>query len=316
MENKNIIKYVCSQLLDIIKNPLVIIEKFKFTPLFRWIPDKLYLSIMYKAHYGKKINWEETKLFSEKLQWLKLYDRNHLYTKLVDKYLIREYIESKIGKEYLIPLVGGPWKNISQVNINQLPERFVLKCTHNSGGVIVCKNKNDLDWTNVEKVYRREIKNNYFYSAREWPYKNVKPQIIAEQYVEDTISGELPDYKFYCFNGKPVYCQVIRGRHSKETIDFFDMDWKLQEFTGFSQQYKPHSETNILKPYNFDKMKSLAEELSKNIPFVRVDFYEANQKLYIGEMTFYPASGFGAFYPDKWNKCLGDMIKLEIKLNE
>lgn len=291
----------------------LLLDKFKIliNSSSKIIPDNIYLKLRYKYYTGKKLNLKNPQTFSEKLQWLKLYDRNPLYTKLVDKYEVRKYIAETIGKEYLIPLIGV-YNNIEEIDWKSLPNQFVLKCTHGSRANIVCSDKSKLDVEDAKNKLKKWIKRNWFWFGREWPYKNVKPRIICEKYIKQENSTSLIDYKFYCFNGEPVYCQVIKDRDTEETIDFFDMDWNLMKFTRLHKPNSPfpHSKTEIKKPLNFEVMKKISKILSKNIPFVRIDLYSIDEKIYFGEITFYPFAGFGEFDPPEWNKKLGDLIVL------
>lgn len=275
--------------------------------------DEKFIKREYKAYVGENLNLHNPKYFGEKIQWLKLNDRRPEYTNMVDKYKVREYIAAKIGKQYLIPLVGGPWYDVEEIEWETLPNQFVLKPNHTSGNVYICKDKKSVNKHEIYNLAKSWLKRDYFYEAhREWPYKNVKRCIIAEAYIQDSESKELRDYKFYCFSGTPKYCQVISNRNEKETIDFYDMNWRHQEFTGLGLPIKPFSNTKIYRPKNFEKMQEIARELSKNIPFVRIDFYETDGVLYFGEITLYPASGLGKFVPDVWNRKLGDMIHITI----
>lgn len=258
-----------------------------------------------------KINIAQPRSFSEKLQWLKLHNRKPEYTTMVDKIAVKDYVAKKIGEEYIIPTIGV-YEKFDDIDFNKLPKQFVMKCNHDSGGLIICKDKTKLDIKAAKKKINKSLKRNYYYTGREWPYKNVKPKIIIEQYMEDTESAELMDYKFYCFNGEPKYCQVIADRSTNETIDFYDMDWVHQPFTGLGLPLKPFAKKLHDMPKTFELMKKSAKKLAKGIPFVRIDFYEINGKMYFGEITFYPASGFGKFSPDEWNKKLGDMIDLSL----
>lgn len=280
-----------------------------------FIPDRLYSSIKYFKAVRRFPNLRNPKLFCEKILWLKLYDRNPFYSKLVDKYEVKKYISSTIGSEYIIPTIGV-WDNEKDIDFNLLPDQFVLKCTHDSGRVIICKDKNKLNIDNIRKELRYSLKRNFYKVTREWPYKDVPRKIIAEQYMIDNKSSELTDYKFFCFNGKPLYCQVIQNRSTDETIDFFDMLWNridgLIGLIGLNASLR-NSNTKIDKPETFEEMKIVAESLSKNIPFVRIDLYNINNKVYFSEFTFYPASGNGIFMPFEWNKMLGDYIDLPKK---
>ena len=274
------------------------------------VNDKLFLKIKYKHLMGKKLNLKNPQTFNEKLQWLKLYDRNPFYVKLVDKYEVREYIKEMFGKEYLIPLLGV-YDNFEEIDFKKLPNQFVIKCTHDSGGIVIVKDKNKLNKESARKKINRSLKNNYYYSGREWPYKNVKPRIIIEKYMVDEIYHDLIDYKFMCFNGNPTYTFVYSNRSGKTGTQatFFDQNWKELDF---KRDFKK-TEINIKKPINYDKMVEFSRKISKNIPFVRVDWYEVNGKLYFGEITFFPSSGFGKFDPDKWDLKLGKMINLKIR---
>ena len=277
--------------------------------LTNFLGDRLFIKITFKIKLNKKIDLDNPRTFCEKLQWLKLNDRNPYYSKLVDKYEVKSYVSNIIGAEYIIPTIGV-WNNFDDIDISKLPEQFVLKCTHDSHSVAVCRDKKTFDWNMTRSKIEYGLKHNLFYWGREWPYKNVKPRIIAEKYMEDSQSKDLRDYKFYCFNGEPLFCQVISDRTSNETIDFYDMKWRHLEFTGLELPRKPFGSTQVNKPKTFEKMKQFAKLLSRSMAFVRVDFYEVNGKLYFGELTFYPAAGFGAFYPEKYNTIIGNLLQL------
>ena len=277
------------------------------------LPDRLYLELMFYYSIKSKLNLKNPRSFNEKLQWLKLYDRNPQYISLTDKYEVRKHVKEIIGSEYLIPLLGV-WDSFEQIDFFKLPNQFVLKCTHDSGGVIICKNKEELDIEFTKKKLKELLKKNYYYVGREWPYKNIKPRIICEKYMEDESKVELKDYKFMCFNGEVKCSFVCLNRNSKKglNVDFYDMDWNPMPFT----RHYPNSGTILPKPKNFDKMVEFATKLSKAIPFVRVDFYETNGKLYFGEMTFYPGSGFEEFTPESYDYLLGSWIDLPNKKNK
>lgn len=425
--------------------------------LGRLVPDSIYLKAIFRERMGYKLDLKNPQTFNEKLQWLKLYDRNPLYTTMVDKYAVKKYVADIIGEEYIIPTLGV-WDKFDEINFDELPNQFVLKCTHDSGGLVICKDKSKLDMIKAKEKIERSLKTDYYLLGREWPYKNVPRRIIAEKYMEDTKTEELRDYKFFCFkgivkalyvatdrqkdgedvkfdffdseykhlaikqghdnakeipekpigfiimkelaskiserfrevrvdfyevngkvyfgevtffsncglqpfepdewdvsfgkwieipneigggyairiddcilwihadflledlrdykffcfNGSPEYCQVISNRTTDETIDFFNMKWEHQEFTGLAQPFHPYPLSNIPIPIpvQFDKMKEIAQKLSKGLPFVRVDLYSINDEIYFGEMTFYPASGCGVFDPDNYNYLMGDKINI------
>lgn len=271
--------------------------------------DEEFLKRKFKSNLKYDLNLLSPNTFSEKIQWLKINDRKDIYTILVDKYKVREYIKEKLGEEYLIPLIGI-WDDPDDIDFNKLPDQFVLKCNHNSGlGMCICKDKSKLDISKVRRELKKGLKQDYYLTGREWPYKNVSRKIIAEKYMKNEHETELKDYKFFCFNGEPKYCQVISDRSTNETIDFFDMKWNHQEFIGLNSKCS-NSKHPIAKPVTFEKMKEFAYILAKNTKFVRIDFYEIEKKLYFGEITFYPASGFGNFKPSEWNEKLGEMVNL------
>ena len=274
--------------------------------LKRLIPDKLYLRYKYKKYIGKKLNLKNPQTFNEKLQWLKLYDRRDIYTTMVDKYTVKNYVANIIGKEYIIPTLGI-YNNFDEIDFDKLPNQFVIKCTHDSGGLVICKDKKNFNIQNARKIINRSLKKNYFYNGREWPYKNVKPRVLIEKYMEDTYTKELRDYKFFCFNGIAKLMFVATDRSINKTkFDFYDLKFNKLPI----KQHYPNNDKKIEKPVNFDKMIILAEKLSKNIPHVRVDFYEINDKIFFGELTFYHFSGFVLFEPDEWDKKIGDMLDL------
>lgn len=277
--------------------------------LYKNTDDKKYINKLFQASMGYPLDIDNLKTFNEKLQWLKLYDRNPLYTKLVDKYKGREYISEKIGEEHLIPLLGV-WDNPDEIDFDSLPNQFVLKCNHNSGlGMCICKDKSKLDIKKVKSDLRKGLKQDYYLTGREWPYKNVPRKVICEEYLGDNPK----DYKFFCFNGKVHYVLVCSDRFNNLKETFFDRNWNVAPFK------RPNIEIDnkIKKPINFEKMIELSEFLSKDIPFLRVDFYEVENKIYFGELTFYPASGFSGFEPNEWDYRLGDLIELpETKNNE
>ena len=277
-----------------------------------FLPDAPYLRLQYRAQMGKHLHLNNPQTFNEKLQWLKLHDRRPEYTVMVDKHLAKQYVAEKIGSQYIIPTLGV-WDSPDDIDFAALPDRFVLKCNHNSGtGMYICKDKGKMDVEQVKADLRKGISEDFYLHGREWPYKDVPRKIIAEKYMEDNPGEDLRDYKFFCFDGKPVYCQVISNRSTNETIDFFDMDWNHQEFTGLARPHHPFSNNPIPIPIpsRFAEMKQAAEALAKESRFLRVDFYEVKGDMYFGELTFYPASGFGEFSPDKYNLLLGNLLTL------
>jgi hypothetical protein len=271
---------------------------------------------MFWNRMGYKLSLNNPKTFSEKLQWLKLYDRNPDYTNMVDKYEVKSYVSKVIGDEYIIPTLGV-WDSPKSIDWDSLPSSFVLKTTHDGGGcgVVIVKDKNSIDKRSAIAKLEMSLKENVYKLYAEWPYKNVKKRVIAEKYIEDNQgdSNELMDYKFFCFNGHPRYCQVISGRNSNMSIDFFDMNWCHQPF--HEPKFFPFSNQTISKPKKLSEMIELSEKLSKDHPFLRVDFFQVNGKVYFGELTFYPTSGMGGFSPEQWDVKFGDMIELPLKMS-
>lgn len=277
------------------------------------IPDKLYLSLRYRCLMGSWINWEKPQTFTEKLQWLKLYNRKPEYTTMVDKYAVKQYVANIIGEEYIIPTLGV-WDRFDDIDFNSLPNQFVLKTTHGGGGggVVICRDKTTFNKEAASTKLNQSLNSDIHSGLREWPYKNVPKRIIAEKFMapeKSVAPKDLPDYKFFCFNGEPKYCQVIRDRHTKETIDFYNMEWNHQEFVGLNP-VACNGLTPVARPENLDEMKDICRKLAKDIPFVRVDLYVIDDKKYFGELTFYPASGMGVFTPEEWNRKLGDLLTL------
>ena len=267
--------------------------------------DKKYVEILYHKKTKEKLNLNDPKTFNEKLQWLKLYDRNPEYTKMVDKYEGKEYVADIIGKEYVIPTLGV-WEKFKDIDFEKLPNQFVLKCTHDSGSTIICKDKEKFDYKAAEKKINRALKINYYYLSREWPYKNIKPRIIAEKYMVDESKTELKDYKFYCFDGVPRVVDVCSNRSEKLQQSYFDMEWnKINVTEGGSIRNE-----NITKPTCFEEMKQIASKLSQGIRHVRIDLYEIENRVYFSEITFYSGTGLEDFEPKEFNRELGDMIVL------
>lgn len=274
------------------------------------LSDELYLKLIYRVTIGKKLNLQHPQSFNEKLQWLKLHDRKPEYTSMVDKLKVKEYVANTIGSEYIIPTLGV-WDTFDEIDFESLPSQFVLKVTHDSGGTIVCDDKSSLDLVSAKKKIEKSLHHNYYYSGREWPYKNVTPRIIAEKYMIDTSKQELRDYKFLCFNGIAKVMYIVSDRFSSKgmCLDFFDMNFNhLPIKNGY-----PNASKKFNRPNDFNKMRELAENLSKGIPQVRIDFYNVNDRIYFGEITFYCSSGFLPFTPEKWDYKLGSLIDLPVK---
>lgn len=279
---------------------------------FFFISDKAYLKRKYRKKMGRELNLENPVLFSEKLQWLKLYDRNPIYHSFVDKAEVRKIIAEKIGEEYLIPSLGV-WDSFDEINFDKLPEQFVLKCTHDAGSTFVCKDKKAIDMKKLRKHFNKFLLRDYYWCYRQWVYKNIKPRIIAEKFMVDESGTELKDYKILCFNGEPKFIDFIYDRFSETGSKefFYTPDWeRLKIING---NHVPDNSLVIPKPKSLDKMLELARILSAGMAHVRVDFYLIYDKIYFGELTFYTAGGYEQFKPSHWDKTLGGWLTLPLK---
>lgn len=278
----------------------------------KFIPDELYLKILFRGYTGRKLNLANPRSFNEKLQWLKINDRNDEYTTLVDKYEVKEVVSKIIGKEYIIPTLGI-WESFDEIDFDKLPQKFVLKCTHDSGGIVICRDKNTFDLKKAKKVINKSLKKNFFYLGREYPYKKVKPRIICEAYMEDINQKSLIDYKFYCFEGEPQFLYVSQGleNHATARLSFINLDWT---FAPYYRHDYFQFEKLPKKPKNFDRMVDFAKKLSKGKKFIRVDLYEINDKIYFSELTFTPGSGWMAFKNESEDIAMGKFLNLnEVK---
>lgn len=274
--------------------------------------DEEYLKRCFKACMGEELHFDNPQTFNEKLQWLKLYNRKPEYTMMVDKYKVREYIKEQLGEEYLIPLLGV-WDKAEDIDFDKLPNQFVLKCNHNSGfGMYICKDKSKLTQKEIKVVRKnltKGLQQDYYLTGREWPYKDVPRKIIAEKYIEDKETGELRDYKFFCFNGCVDCVMLCFDRGSGDTkYYFFNRNWDLLRYNVRGKN-APENFT-LEKPKNIDKMFDLAAELSDGIPFVRIDLYNSNNQIYFGEFTFYPDSGFDKNLLRETDLYFGNLITL------
>ncbi len=285
------------------------LKKIKYS--LRFIPDKMFLQIYYFARFKKFINFKNPKTYNEKINWLKLNDRKKIYTSLVDKYDVKEKVAKVIGNEYIIPTLGV-WNSFDEIDFDKLPDKFVLKCTHDSEGVYIVKDKNKLNVKEARQKINEAMKYNFYYIGREWPYKNIKPRIIAEKYMEDHVDGELRDYKFFCFDGKAKLMFIATDRNIGETkFDYYDLDFNHLDIV----QHYTNSDKEIRKPKNFDKMIQLSEKITQyfKLKHARIDFYEVDGELYFGEITFYHFSGLQPFKPKEWDEKIGNLLVLDKK---
>lgn len=291
------------KILDFLKNPGLLFISLGHRGWFHWMNDELYLKIAYRIKMGEKLHLNPPVTFNEKLQWLKLHDRKPEYTTMVDKYEAKKWVAERIGEEYIIPTLGV-WNHFDEIDFDKLPNQFVLKCTHDSGGLVICRDKEKLDKKAARKKLENCLKHNFFWGQREWPYKNVKPRILAEEMVD----MNPVDYKWICLKGEPkVLCMCMDRQKGDLTFNYYDMNFNLLPF----EWVHPNIKTGVVKrPENFDEMKKLAQKLSKDIPEVRVDFYDINGQVYFGELTFYHQSGFAHIHPHEWETELGNWITL------
>lgn len=293
--------------LRVFRNPWLVFKFLANKGLMDWMSDENYLKMMFRATTGKKLNLYNPQTFNEKLQWLKLYDRNPLYTIMVDKVKAKEYVAKKIGEQYIIPTLGV-WESADDVDFDSLPERFVIKCNHNSGkGMYICRDKKKMNVDEVRKGLREGLCEDYYKHGREWPYRDVPRRIFAEQYMEDESGYELKDYKVFNFNGQPALIEVDFDRFKDHHRNIYSPEWKRLEL---EIQYRSDPKRNIPKPEHLDKMLDLCRKLAAGIPHVRTDFYVVNGRFYFGELTFFHGSGMERFYPEDWDNQLGRLIEL------
>ena len=296
-------------------NPRLVLEKI-YERVLRGsdAADERYLKLLYISRFGRPLNLENPQTFNEKLQWLKLHDRNPLYTKLVDKAEVKPWVAERIGWEHVVPTLGV-WDSFDEIDFDALPERFVLKCTHDSGGLAICRDRSSFDMAAARRAIEHSLSRNYFWSGREWPYKDVRPRIIAEEYLDSSegccgiqeAEADPDDYKIFCFGGEPKALFVATDRASGDTkFDFFDTEWNHMPFTNGH----PNAVNEPKKPDHLEMMLTYARTLSEGIPQVRVDFYEVGGKVYFGEMTFYHWSGMVPFVPEEYDRIFGSWIEL------
>lgn len=298
-----------NRLLKAIKHPEWVLGlMMRHTPIGRWMNDRTFIKWEYFSGMRKFPNLENPITFNEKLQWLKLNDIHPEYSRIVDKAEAKEYVKETLGdgaEQYIIPTLGV-WNSFDEINFDQLPNQFVLKTTHDSGGVAVVKDKSTMNLTEIRKKIERSMNNNFFYEHREYPYKDIMPRIIAEKYMVDESGTELKDYKFFCFDGEPKMLFVATDRPFDTRFDFFDIEWNHLPF----KQGHPLATKEIKNLQGFKKMLDLSRKLSKGFPHVRVDLYDINGDIYFGELTFFHFSGNVPFEPEEWDYKVGEWLTL------
>lgn len=276
------------------------------TKWLRFIPDETYLRIVYRIKTGEALNLNNPQTYTEKLQWLKLHDRQSVYSTMVDKYEVKEYITRLIGPGHVVPTLGV-WKNFDEIDFKSLPQAFVLKCTHDSGGLVICRDKDRLDREKARKIIEKSLKTNFYWVGREWPYKNVEPRIIAERYLSSEGEECLTDYKFFCFDGEPQIIYISKDKAEDPRTDFFDVNGNVLPI----RMRDRNSDEPPQIPVQFDEMKEIARKLSYGLKHLRVDFYLLDGTIYVGELTFYHNGGFSLVRPQEWNKKIGQMINID-----
>lgn len=283
--------------------------RLKLIRMLSWIPDRPYIKMVYRIKTGKAINLDNPKGFNEKLNWLKINNRNPEYTTLVDKLKVRDYIEKTIGKDYLFPLIGS-WKHFDDIDFDSLPDQFVLKCNHDSGSVKVITDKSTINKEELKKFFEGRLKINPFCLSREYPYRDVEPYIIAEKFMKTSDGAEdLKDYKFYCFNGEPKFLYLSEGlsNHDTAKISYVTLDWKIAPFKR--NDFEPFTELPE-NPKHLDEMIELCKKLAVDMPFVRIDLYEIDDRIYFGEFTYFPSGGYTLMDPIEWEIKVGDYLVL------
>jgi len=275
---------------------------------YTWLDDKFFIEYKFFQLFGETINWKNPKSFNEKLQWIKLFDRNPFYSQLVDKFKVRNFVANKIGQSYLNDLLGI-YDYAEDIHWESLPQQFILKTTHGCGYNVIGHNKNKLRFPEVKEKLSKWLNTNYYEKSREWPYKNIKPKIICEKYIPWDPQLGLLDYKIYCFNGQPTFIDVHYGRYTEHKSIFYDTNWKRQPFGLIPKE----TELSFTKPNRLGEMLEIAQELSKGIPYCRIDLYYVSDKIYFGEITFFPGGGFLPFHPLKYNQDIGNLIVLPDK---
>ncbi len=277
--------------------------------LTNWVPDEPHLKAMFRGTVGEKLDLNNPKTFNEKLQWLKLHDKNPLYNTLVDKYRVKPWVADRIGEEH-VTRTYAMWENVEDIDISRLPERFVLKTNHDCGGVAICRDRNTFDLDAAKRKLSKHLKTNYFWRTREWPYKDVRPCVFAEEYLDpDEGKSDLYDYKLFRFSNGRLVTLAMTDRFTDGVLSktFFDEEWHALPISEGGHPMR----TELGRPAAFEQMKAMADRLGEGFSFVRVDFYESAGNLYFGEMTFYPNSGFEHFEPSGWDRKFGDWIDLE-----
>lgn len=294
MEKKDMKKYTKYKILDFIRTKVMCI-----------IPDKLYLKIMYKLKTGHKLNLKKPERYTEKIQWLKLYNRNDEYTNYADKVKVRDIVAKKAGKKYLIPLLGV-YDKFDDIDFEKLPDKFVLKCNHDSGSVIICTDKNKFDYAYARKKLENSLKCNYYIIGREYIYKDIDRKIMVEKYLDDLEGNSANDYKVFIINGKFSHLEICSDRFTNLRVTFFDERKKRLDISEMGEK----CDKKIKLPNEIDEMIEIAKNIAGDIPLLRVDFYDVNGKIYFGEVAFFDCSGYATYSDDSFDYVIGKKLQL------
>ncbi|WP_047247876.1 ATP-grasp fold amidoligase family protein [Maribacter thermophilus] len=273
----------------------------------KFLPQELYVKIYYEYYSGNKLDYDDPKDFNERISWYKVFFRPKILNQLVDKYHVKSYVEKKVGDHILNETIGV-YDSVSKIDFDSLPDQFVIKGVHGFHFNLIVKDKSKLNRMKSRYLLKKWMnKNQYYRGGMEWAYKDVKPLLLVEKYLEEMGQDIINDYKFFCFNGVPKFVQIDLERGINNYRCYYDMDWNKQEF--YTEQ-NPFYTGEVQKPSNFDEMKEVAIKLSEKFPFVRVDLYSIEGKTVFGEMTFYPTDARKRFLPEKYNKIIGDYFVL------
>lgn len=298
-------------LYRVVRRPSLLYRRAAVLGLTNWVSDEIHLRLMYRSHFGRTLNLNDPQTFNEKLQWLKLHDRNPLYTTLVDKIAVKDWVANCIGAEY-VTRTYAVWDDVDDIHLEDLPDRFVLKVSHDSGGIAICRNRAEFDFDVAKERLSESLSHNYFWQSREWPYKNVEPRVFAEEYLEpDSVAGDLMDYKCFVFGGQVRCIDVDYDRFTDHHRVFYSPEW---EKMSFANRYPSDPQKEIPRPARLGEMISIAEKLAEKAgrpAHVRVDFFTDAERLRFGEMTFFHEGGFGRFCPDSWDALMGSWIDLK-----
>lgn len=292
-----------------VKHPARIYSFLAMRGFTDFVSDELHVRILFRAFFGYKLDLSNPKTFNEKLQWLKLYDRNREYTVMADKLASKAWASSRIGPQFVVPALAS-WGSAEEISLDDLPDQFVLKTNHDSGGVIVCRDKASFDLSAAKRVLSKNLSRNYYWYGREWPYKDIKPTVFAERYLPTGEDGDLPDFKVLCFDGIPRFIELHRGRASHHTQDWYDCDWNLLDM---NQEYAEQSGRSYPKPDCLGEMLRLSGILSSGVPHLRVDWFVVHGRLYLGELTFFDGSGLTSFDDPSNDLLIGNYIRLPEK---